>query len=553
MRIRCWLAVAAFLPLAPQTSFAEEAVEAAIRDWISAIDALPDWSATYGGLIYDPTSDTALLTDLAVRAEPNAPAAGMVVTLATLSVAGYVEGPDGFKVRSVTADGGLLDAGLLKLRLSDVALSDLSLPATIGFTYDDQKPFTSIMLAYREALKIGLRQGHIGSLELDQTHEGVNSTVVYENFRVDDFANGKVAGFFAGPIRMESPTPDGLIKMTIASVESRDTDLGAFVHVYDPGSYVNGVGDMVWRDGLAYAAYNDIVMDVPGAKLGIGSVILEDFKLRQPPESFTGFFDDMIMHPDMPDALAQRLAMRAVPAILSAFSVGRFAVLNTTVQALGIDHLAIGDFHLNGFSVDGLNEFGLEGVEAVVQGQGAVELDRFAFGGITFGGYDALSKIVAAGSASPPGDVTELLPRLGFVELLGLDLQTPDIPRLTLERMRADMSDYVGILPTRAALDIAGISIPVSAITEPEARDIFRRLGYDRIVTAMGFSINYDEVAERMTLEDLHYSIAEMGSFVVSGTLAGLPLSAFQDEHIFESVAPQLRLEKARFTFKDDS
>ena len=87
-------------------------------------------------------------------------------------------------------------------------------------------------------------------MDLDQTHEGVTSKVVYENFRIDDFADGKVGSFVAGPIRMESPTPDGLINMTIASIESRDTDLGAFVHVYSPDSYVDGVGDMVWRDGI---------------------------------------------------------------------------------------------------------------------------------------------------------------------------------------------------------------------------------------------------------------------------------------------------------------
>ena len=31
-----------------------------------------------------------------------------------------------------------------------------------------------------------------------------------------------------------------------------------------------------------------------------------------------------------------------------------------------------------------------------MQGQGAIELDRFAFGGITFGGYEALTALIAA-------------------------------------------------------------------------------------------------------------------------------------------------------------
>ena len=174
-----------------------------------------------------------------------------------------------------------------------------------------------------------------------------------------------------------------------------------------------------------------------------------------------------MVHPNMPDALAERLAMRALPAMFSTFSIGRFAILDTSVEAMGIDHLVVRDFHLNDFSIDGLGEFGVEGIEGVVQGQGAIELDRFAFGGITFGGYDALTAIIAASTASPPADMSGLAPHLGFVELLGLNLQTPDIPRLDLERFRADVSDYIGVIPTTASVAMTGLSVPVSAITGP--------------------------------------------------------------------------------------
>jgi hypothetical protein len=95
--------------------------------------------------------------------------------------------------------------------------------------------------------------------------------------------------------------------------------------------------------------------------------------------------------------------------------------------------------------------------------------------------------------------------------------------------------------------------VPVSAITDPSARDMLRRLGYDRIVAAIGFKADYDEVGQRATLDDLHYSFAEMGTFTMNGELSGLPLAAITDEQLFESVAPQLKLERASFTFKDES
>jgi hypothetical protein len=82
---------------------------------------------------------------------------------------------------------------------------------------------------------------------------------------------------------------------------------------------------------------------------------------------------------------------------------------------------------------------------------------------------------------------------------------------------------------------------------------MLRRLGYDRIVSAFGFTADYDQVTQRITLDDLHYGIEDMGSFVMSGALTGLPFAALTDESLLEAITPQLLLEKASFTFKDDS
>jgi len=555
MRMRFWLAAAATSFVLPQAASAEEAVEAAIRGWIAAVDATPEWTASYDGLVYDPASDSARVSGLVIRAEQPGPADQPPATIGldALVVTGYVENPDGYKVRTITADGGLLQAGFMTVRLADIALDDFSAPYGLSFTYDQAKPFSSLMQVYAELLGIGLRHGRVGTVALDQHHAGVDSSIVYEDVEIADMAAGKVGRFDTGTVRMDSPTPDGLVKMTIAGIESRDTDLGAFVHVYDPTAYVDGVGDMQWHDAIARAAYHGVVMEVPGARVNFGDIVIEDFRLRQPPESFVGFFDDVIARPNMPAALAERLAMRALPAMFSSFSVGRFAILDTSVDAMGIDHLALRDFHMNDFSIDGLGEIGIEGLEGVVQGQGAIEVARFAFGGITFGGYDALNQMIAAGMSTPPQDVSHLAPKLGFIEVGGIELQTPDIARLSLERFRSDFANYAGMIPTKVTAALGGLSIPVSSITDPSTRDALRRLGYDRIVAAFGLDVDYDAASRRVTLKDLHYGIANMGSFTMSGALAGLPVEALQDQALMQQITPDLVLEEARFTFKDDS
>ena len=132
----------------------------------------------------------------------------------------------------------------------------------------------------------------------------------------------------AGPLKLETPSPEGLVSMTMTSVESRDIDLDAFIHVYSPDAYVNGVGDKVWHQALGFAAYRDIAMEVPGAKITLGEVALEDMKMRQPEESFGEMFDVMIAHPDTPKDKLDEMAVKRLPGILSAFGIGRFGFEN---------------------------------------------------------------------------------------------------------------------------------------------------------------------------------------------------------------------------------
>jgi hypothetical protein len=554
MGIRHLVAAAVATLILPQAASAEQAVEAAIRAWVAAVDAMPEWTASFGSITYDSASDTALVTDLSFRAGPATPMAGTVIRLATLAVAGYAEKPDGgFRARSITADGGTLEAGFIKLAVHDVSLEGLSVPTLDSFAFDRMQPFSSLMRAYGEAIKIDLDHARIASLDLDQTFEGVTSKIVYENLSLDRFNQGKVASFGAGPIRMDSPTPDGLIRMRIGSAVSRDIDLGAFVHVYSPDSYGDTGGDMVWRNGAAFTSYNDIAMDVPGARITIDSVVAEDFRLRQPPISFAGFIDRVMVYPNMSSDRVERLAKRYVPAMFAAFSIGRFAMLDLKVDAMGIDHFVMKDFHIDDLSIDGLGEFGIGGLEGVVQGQGAMRLGRFAIGGVTFGGYDALTAIIAAEDARPRIDTSDLLPHVGYVELGGLEVQTPDIRRMTLDSFRAAATEYIGVVPSGGSVELVGLAVPVSAIAEPEARDILRRLGYDDIVLGFGMIGRYDEAAQRFELEDLHYSIRDMGVLSLSGAVAGLPFEAFGDERLLEAALPQLRLERASFTFKDES
>ena len=73
--------------------------------------------------------------------------------------------------------------------------------------WDPQRPFTSFVKAYAPLGRMAMTNGRIGSLGLIENNAGVSSRVVYEQFRIDRWADGKIAAVTAGPLSMESPSP----------------------------------------------------------------------------------------------------------------------------------------------------------------------------------------------------------------------------------------------------------------------------------------------------------------------------------------------------------
>ena len=463
------LLIAAFLlvPSAAAPAAAEEPVETAIREWVAAIDASPTWSARYGSLAYDAATKTVTLTGLTIHLEGTA----FGLDVESISLADYAATPDGgFSASEITADGGAVDAGVAKVAISDVLFRDVGVPGLPGFVYDPEKPFTSIMRAYADVAKARLAHGEIGTLALVEQIEGVTSKISYGKMEFDGLADGKIGSMKAGPIKLETPSPEGLVSMTIASVESRDFDLSAFIHVYSPDAYVNGVGDKVWHQALGFAAYHDIEMEVPGAKITLGEVALEGMKMRQPEESFGEFFDVIIAHPDTPKEQLDALALKRIPGIFSAFGIGRFGFESLEVEATGVDRLSLGGFHISDFSSDGLGEFSIDDLDGAVEGVGSLKLGRFAFGGIEFPSGDAVKAALhAADSGSGDVDVKSLIPKLGFIELDGIDVATPDVPRTKLDKLRVDLGAYIGPVPTSIAGSMTGFDFPVAAIEERKA------------------------------------------------------------------------------------
>jgi len=547
-------AVVLFFPLAGEAALADAPVETAIKDLVASIDSSSDWSAAYRNLAYDAVSDTAVVSGLSIATKNG----NAKIDFESIQVAGYAAAADGgFTAKSIKADGGAVDAGPIKLAIGEVVLDDVGIPAIAGRSFDATKPFTSMMAMYPNIRKVSLGHGRIGSLSLIEVLQGVTSRVTYDNFEMSGLHDGKTDSITAGPIKLETPSPDGLVAISIASVEGSGIDMGAMIHVYNPAEYgSDGAGDLVWQPVLGHAAYKGIDMQLPGAKFAMDEFSADDFRMRQPKHSFAPFLDLAMTHPNLNDQDMDPSAREAVIDMFSAFYLGRFGVSGIKLEASGTTQFALDDFHVKDVSIEGLGEFAFDGVAASVEGQGAVTIGHFAFGGMKFPDAELLRTAIKSAGAS--GDVpplpfppTRLIPTLGFIEAGGIDVQTVDVPHVALDKLRVDLSDYVGYLPTKVSSAITGLEAPVDSM-DRQSRETFKRLGYDRLNLDYRLKYAWEEGKQQLDIDDFHVRAAGIGGMTASAAIAGVTRAMIEHPDNAEGTQ-NLAMVSAKLSFSDES
>src|SRR5262249_52929355 len=151
----------------------------------------------------------------------------------------------------------------------------------------------------------------------------------------------KTDSISAGPIKLETPSPDGLVAISIQSIEGTGIDTGAMMHVYNPAEYGgDGTGDLVWHPVLAHAAYKGVEMQLPGAKFAMDEFSADDFRMRQPKHNFAPFLDLAMTHPNLNDQDMDAGAREALVDMMSSFYLGRFGVAGIRLEATGATQFA---------------------------------------------------------------------------------------------------------------------------------------------------------------------------------------------------------------------
>ena len=225
--------------------------------------------------------------------------------------------------------------------------------------------------------------------------------------------------------RCSRPRPDGLVNLTVASVEAERRgsrrDVPCLRSVANMP--VTGPATSIWRHDPRTCSYKGVEMELPGSKFAVGDFSMDGFKVRQPKHSFAPLLDAMMAHPERCPARTRTRRRRR--------GAGRphVGVLHRTLQRDGREgpgerHRPVRDsatFISPTFRSTVSANWPWRVSAARSKARARCKIGRLAFGGMKFPDPELLRSAIrsagqpnAAGDARPRSD-RSLIPKLGFV------------------------------------------------------------------------------------------------------------------------------------------
>ncbi len=523
-------------------------IQTIIDDWIDALTvANPTLSADYADIIA--TGDTVTITGLTVYD----PAMDGGVQFDTITIGGFSElPPTGFAIASFTIDHIVTRAGNSVTEIFDVAMSNLTMPET-GAMFDPERPFSSMVDIFALAAGASLDRLAIGRIEMAQDAGGLNSVVSYNNYLVVGIDAGRIASVTAGPVFLESPSPDGLLRMSVASVQSNDIDLNAVMHAFDDAAYVNGAGDGEWRTLLGHASYRGIIVEAPDLQMRIRAIVMEDFRLRQAEQPVGAFIDMLLFGTDLPVAEVEAMAADRALDLFTPYQLGRFAIEGIDIYTRDVARFHVGDFHINDLSVDGLGELGFGDVDVILDDIGALRIGTFAIGDIVMPSHETLRTAIRAGAEGGEIDPLALVPTVGYVDLAGFEFGAPGQIPFAIDRAQILLGGYIGPTPTAYRFEVQGFAAPLTLLDDEFSR-LLMQLGYSEAKGDFTVDIGWNEATETLALNDLYLALQGAGSIRANLQIVGMTRELLENPDAMVAIAPdQLRLGGAQLLVTDET
>ncbi len=547
MRRRVLLA-AAFL-VAGSVSVSAQTTADAVRAWITSVDQSAEWDAQYSTLTEDVGNNSAIVTGLLIHSPTES---GVRFHFDTVTVKGLAANTGaGFAAQEIGVNSIAISSKYFNATLAQTSLTGLFIPAVVSAVFESDNP--QIVISRIHELVGGLRldRGRIDSIASKYEILGESTEISYEAFEISGLADGRVASITNGVARQVAQTPEGPLVSVIQRSESRETDFGAMLRLLDP--YNPPEGDDGWQTIVPLVAYGGVAWAQGETKVAIDDMSMENFRMRKPPPGYAATAKRFLDGEEIPEGEQELLLGHLAIDFLESFALGRVNVRNVDATGPEVDRIRLGGFTMSDLSLASIGEISLDGLSVTVPDQGDFSLERFALGGVVFPTAEALRAAVDAEREGREVDPLTLIPQLGFIEVLRAKGTLPDGPLGVLDRLRLELRDHVNSIPTTASADLRGLEIPVSALPDADARQVFAGIGLDKISINYGYRVRWREADERLIVDDIHLEIEDLGSVTLSLTLGGLKREMFSVKYDPEQMLQDLIFQEVRIVYEDRS
>ncbi len=485
---------AAIAGILASPALADARSEAALRDYLNAIDTDIAWSASAGNIRSEDA--TTIAEDVTVsRTKPAVAVNFDIIRFDDLAI-----GSDGTLTASaINASAAAISSESISASLPDLNATKVFVPSFGSLTIPPDQFITGLSKFYTTFAQVEAERIDASAIKLSQKiplpgeNVPITSETTYRDLVLEDFSDGVIAKMGWGETVIDQTTPDGPMRMKIGAAEAEGVDIGQMARVLDPESYEGGRGDGIWKPVTKRLVYSDFEIRPPeGGIIGIARISGSDMDMRQPEQPFTADLDWLIAHPDAGEEEIKQRVLGFLPNLIRSMRIGEFSIEGMAVKAAAPDtgNVVIERIRFTGFSSDGIEEISVSGARATAP-EANFNLGRFAITGLGFSEFDNLATIVDLSERDDdPAVKSEIarrmfdaLPVFDGLVLSGVSVAAAGQALLEIGEYSYTVTGHIRRFPIAGTVRIRDLIMPTDLWqdTSPPFAEALDAMGYDEI------------------------------------------------------------------------
>ncbi len=566
-------------------SFAQNAPEAIIENWVSAASGIEFLTVSHSGIRHDTARNITTISNLSIQltiknAKPKALSEG-----ATGESKGKLKYTIAFP--SVEFDNLALNNGYYSARSIKADTAELKFDITSGNketsssssgVYDKfiinnikwaklpeivdapDRPISKYYPLVEAMIDISFDNALLGGMTMVQKvgEKGMNTHITYGPTKIGKTVSGNFSEMVLSGMKMQilaseeaSPEAAKLVnsEVTFGDISASRYNYGSLVRNFAPGStgsdnapYITVMGDMTVRDMRGSSN---------GGEFSIDRWVMDDLGVRPAKVSVLEVADKLFLEQKAtgqePDP---KQIVELVASIYGAFRIGKFELAGLNVDAPGVTQGRLDLYRFSDLSSSGLGEFLIKGIKFSGSG-GLFNLDLFSIADIKFPSLKALMNVEEAGKKNDVAAIMKAIPTVGRYQASGLEVQVPGKGDIALKDSTIEMADFIGPIPTNINLKVEGLQFPVS-IMEKKPRQVFSAMGFKDILVSYGLKAIWEETSKVLSM-NTKVNMKDAGNIDVDVSVGGIPRSAFENPATAQQAVALITVNSANIVFDDQS